>query len=117
MCCVGIEVNGDGAGGGATWQNAYDDCVEVVSRRDFTTGQASQIQTIVARNNSVKKHARIIILATCKGDATVIMNTVDYYQMIRKLLESETYRRIPWDPHIEAIRKCYRLITDVRAAL
>ena len=47
---------------------------------------------------TIKKNTDLTILPTDKGNATVILNTVDYKQKIASLLEDPSYRRIARDP-------------------
>jgi hypothetical protein len=54
---------------------------------------------------TLKKNTELTILPADKGNATVILNTVDYRWKITSLLEDPTYRRLARDPTESTERK------------
>jgi hypothetical protein len=47
---------------------------------------------------ALKKNTELTILPADKGNATVVLNTVDYKQKITSLLQDPSYRRLARDP-------------------
>jgi len=47
---------------------------------------------------TLKKNTKLTILPADKGNATVVLNTVDYKQKITSLLQDPSYRRLARDP-------------------
>ena len=55
-------------------------------------------RTETAALKTLKKNTNLTILPADKGNATVILNTIDYKQKITSLLEDPSYRRLARDP-------------------
>ncbi|XP_046387273.1 uncharacterized protein LOC124156657 [Ischnura elegans] len=59
---------------------------------------------------TIKKNPNIVVLQADKGNATVLMKTVDYQEKLRSLLNGSTYRPITRDPTDSLVRKTAALI-------
>ena len=59
---------------------------------------------------TLKKNTNLTILPADKGNATVVLNTVDYKQKITSLLEDPSYRRLARDPTDSTERKTTLLL-------
>ncbi|XP_046397683.1 uncharacterized protein LOC124164403 [Ischnura elegans] len=61
---------------------------------------------------SLRKNTAVTILPADKGNATVLMKTLDYQEKMKELLTNNSYKRIPRDPTDSISRKTIKLIKE-----
>ena len=72
-------------------------------RDNLTRAERAALKTL-------KKNTNLTILQADKGNATMVLNTVDYKQKITSLLEDPSYRRLARNPTDSTERKTTLLL-------
>jgi hypothetical protein len=76
-------------------EKARQETVRIIKSSSKPKDNLTRVEMEALRN--LKKNPNLTILPADKGNATVILNTVDYKQKITSLLEDPSYRRLTRD--------------------
>jgi hypothetical protein len=77
-------------------EEARQETVRIINSSSRHRDNITRVEREALRN--LKNNTDLTILPADKGNATVILNTVDYKQKIISLLEDPSYRRLTRDP-------------------
>jgi len=89
-------------------EEARQETVRIIKNSSRPTDNLTRAEREAPR--TLKKNTDLTILLADKGNATVILNTVDYKQKITSLLEDPSYRRLATDPTDSTERKTTLLL-------
>lgn len=80
--------------------------------RMITQGRIThQNNEVLSTIKSISSNRNIMIMKADKGNATVVMNAIDYHRKIKSLIEDGPYTKLQFDPTEDILKKSTRCYT------